>query len=99
MDATKNVAVVLDPMANHFAAAMLALGRKGVDRTLKRIECVPLSGHGDRKRFVVIVAANFTLRHCNHSSCCLRHVPRGTMPEDNAHWSTGTRSLANDSEF
>jgi hypothetical protein len=54
---------VLDAVPDDLTAAMRALRRQGVDGALERVEDVrfPLHRHGER--LVVIVAADFTLRH------------------------------------
>ena len=52
-----------DPMPDHFASAVGATGRQGVDRALKGIESVPLSPNVHFESFVVFISADFTTSH------------------------------------
>jgi len=61
--ATEESAVALQTVPNDFAPAMRALWRHCMNGALEGIEDVRLAFHGDRERFVVIVAADFALRH------------------------------------
>src|SRR5205823_9293374 len=61
--AAEDRVVMLDAMANHFAAAVGADWRQRVDGTLKGVEGVLLAVHGHGKSFVVLVPAYVTLRH------------------------------------
>jgi len=56
-------AIGFDTMTDDHASAVLALGSKGVNGAFKRIECMRFSILHDLERFIIIVAANFTLGH------------------------------------
>jgi hypothetical protein len=53
----------LDAVSDDFAAAMSADRRKAMNRAFKTIEDVTISRRYDLKRQVIIVTANFALRH------------------------------------
>jgi hypothetical protein len=74
ISATIERANLFNAVTDNFAAAMIANGRKPVDRTLETIEDVSLARRHNFKRQIIIVAANFTLRHLNSSSLNLRSV-------------------------
>jgi hypothetical protein len=56
---TKNGVIHLHAMADDMAAAVRTRGREGMNRTLERIERVPLAVTFNDKCLVVIVSANF----------------------------------------
>jgi hypothetical protein len=58
-----NFAVHLDTVSDDVAIAMGALRRQCVYSAFKAVECVALAVGDDFKRFVVVVAANFTNGH------------------------------------
>jgi len=61
--ATEDFSVRLHAVADDTAIAVGANRSQRVDRALKAIEGVPLSGHDHFKRLVIIVLANFACRH------------------------------------
>jgi hypothetical protein len=63
ISAAKKVFLRFDAVTDNFAAAMRANRREPVNRALETIENVPISRRYDFKCQVVIVAADFTLRH------------------------------------
>jgi len=65
--AAVKVAARLDTVADNLAAAMIALGGQGMNRTLEAIKIMRDAGHHDFQRLVVIIPANFTLSHLSHN--------------------------------
>src|SRR5437016_4327712 len=61
MRATKDCVVVLHAVAENLATAMSAHRGQGMNGAFERIKGVRIPGQADRERFVIIVAANFTL--------------------------------------
>jgi hypothetical protein len=55
----------LDAVSDDLAAAMIADGCELMDRTLKTVERVSLTGGNHVKRQMIIVTANFTGTHFN----------------------------------
>jgi len=77
-----------DAVTDNFAAAMRADGRKFVNGTLEAIENVPVARRNNFKRQIIIVAANFALRH-NFSTPLIsfRSVP-APLPNENSNSQT-----------
>jgi hypothetical protein len=50
-------------MTNDLASTVCTLGCHGVDRTFKAIERAALALHDDRKRLIIFISADITLRH------------------------------------
>ncbi len=67
MGAAVETASNLDPMSDDPALAMLADRRDCLDCALKAVEGMSRSGRDQLKRFIVIVATNFTCRHKSSS--------------------------------
>jgi hypothetical protein len=65
IDATEDLPVRLDAVADDPAIAMRADRRQCMDRALEAVESVTLPGDHYFERLVVIVFANFTCRHTN----------------------------------
>ena len=63
MRATEIIPAGLDAVPNDFAPAMFAFGREGVDGAFKTIVVVGDAVDDNLDVFVVIVSANFTMRH------------------------------------
>ena len=63
MDATEDLSVLFDTVADDSAVAVRANRRQRVDCAFEAIEGVTLSGHNDFKRLVVFVLANFACSH------------------------------------
>ena len=63
MNATEDLSVRLDAVADDTAIAVRANRRQRVNCALEAIEGVALSGHYDFKRLVIFVFANFAYRH------------------------------------
>jgi hypothetical protein len=61
--ATKNRSISFHAVADDSALAMLAPRRECVNRTFEAVKRVPLARHGDLKRLVVVVPANFANAH------------------------------------
>jgi hypothetical protein len=59
--AAKNLAILLHAMSHDMTSTMLTYWSQLVNRTLKRVERVPLFSQQNRKRLVVVVAADFAL--------------------------------------
>src|SRR5687767_8443710 len=63
MDAAKDLALLLDPVANDPAAAARAGRCQRVDRTFKAVEHVRLPSQDDLERLIVIIPADFAFGH------------------------------------
>ena len=63
MGAAIDRAIGLDAVPHDFAAAVGTLGRQGVDGALERVEGVALAVHFHGEGLVIVVAAQFSLRH------------------------------------
>src|SRR4051812_26877021 len=59
----KDLAILLDTVADDFATAMRASRRQRVDRAFEGVEGVLPAAHRDLERLVVLVAAHVALRH------------------------------------
>jgi hypothetical protein len=63
MDATENLCVRFDTVADNPAVAMRADRRQRVDGALEAVKSVTLPSNHDIKRLVIFVLTNFTYRH------------------------------------
>src|ERR1051326_9000107 len=74
MSATIQIAPRLDPMADYFAAAMLAFRRQRVNRAFKTIEVSRDAVVYNFQRLVVLVSTDFTLHNGLLSNCFSRFL-------------------------
>jgi hypothetical protein len=63
MDATEDLSIGFNAVADHPAMAVWANRRERVDRALKAIEGVMLAGNDHLKRLVIFIFANFASSH------------------------------------
>jgi hypothetical protein len=63
MCAAEHLAVGLDPVPNHAAFAVRALGRQRMNRAFEAVEHVSRPAGDDLERLVVVVSANFANCH------------------------------------
>jgi hypothetical protein len=63
MRTAKELSAHFDSMTDYFAIAMFARRGKRLNGAFKAVERMPGAGRNDVKGFVIVVAANFTLRH------------------------------------
>src|ERR1700680_4641841 len=64
----KEASAHLDSVADYLAVAVSAGRGNRLDGTFKAVECMSRSGCNDFETFVVLIAANFALRHMRWSS-------------------------------
>jgi hypothetical protein len=62
------LAIGFDAVADHSAAAMRASRGQRVNGAFETVEEMPLALHRDFEAFIVIVSADFTLRHAEFLS-------------------------------
>src|SRR6185369_15474366 len=81
VDTAEDPAVRLDPMADHAAAAVLALGSERVDRALEAVEDVRGALFHHLEALVIVVAAHFASRHSAPPSAAevRRPLPPATL--------------------
>jgi hypothetical protein len=63
MRAAEDFAVAFDAMSDDPAAAVVALGRQGVNRTFEAVKRMRFTRHHHFEAFVVVISTNFTLCH------------------------------------
>jgi hypothetical protein len=63
VDATEDLSISFDPVAEDPAIAMRTCGRQRMDRALEAVKRVELAAHDDFKSLVVFVLANFASSH------------------------------------
>jgi hypothetical protein len=67
MSTTIESSLDFDTMPDDPAAAVLTAGSKSREGTFKTVEDMPLASHEHLKGLIVLIAADFTLGHIQHS--------------------------------
>jgi len=68
VDATEDLSVRFNAVADYSAMAVRALGRQRVDSALEAIEGVMFPANDDFKRLVIFIFTNFTCSHTQNLS-------------------------------
>jgi hypothetical protein len=63
MGAAEKAATDFDPVPNHFAVAVFANRRHGLDCTLETVERMPRARSSHFKALVILIPADFTRSH------------------------------------